>query len=1124
MRPGTLRYGKVSNDGITETVEWRHWGCVTPAILDQIASVKLDTIDGFKDLNPSDQQKIRIAVSLRRVDPSDIPATARTRSAVSIAHNPNANLKRKADHSSLVPPPMTQGTRRAMIAEEEEDAATPSDESIDEMYGRMVTEVVGIRHYRGLVGPGEEVLLVREPHNQYDRNAIQVKNISRVQVGHLGRQVASQLAPLLDQKLITIEGVMNDGNLGGRAGYTLSITLKIYGAPENRDRVLPQLPYQARGTAPRAQPAVASTSAASVIGGRVGSTSAYNSSSYASAVVNRAGGPLPGAPPAYTFSQTAASRAAPSQPKVQGPTPAQLEAIRKQQEALAKAAELQSMLNTLEKVNDEGRRSSLLDTLCSQGDVLKLPLYPNPPGTAIGDLKVDLLKHQAQALQWAIDKETPVLPTKESDPPVQFWQFKKNGAKSFYYNVATKTPTETPPTLGKGALCGDAMGLGKTLTMIALILATKKMNTPSFSKATLIVAPVSILSNWEKQIADHVVPGHLTTYMYYGNNRNISAADLQKYDIVITTYQTITGEHGAAEGSGSGAPSKKKKKVEGALMEVPWKRVILDEGHVIRNPKTKMARAVVALKADKRWVLTGTPIINSPRDLGSMMTFLKICQPLDSEDFFKRLLLRPLKNGEPAGAELLRALMTQICLRRTKEMQDENGVPLIALPPVEMIKVPVTLTDEARRLYDQIEEVSQNRVNHILENAAPAILQSNVLSMLTRLRQLALHPGLLPANYLQELRAADEASAKADGPVQAITQEEKLRLQDLLAQAIEDCEECPICFNLLDDARITSCAHMFCVGCIMEVITRDARCPMDRRALTVADLYERTPQMELTQAPRAREPTPETCDGSSAKIDQLIQLLRLIPAGEKSLVFSQFTSFLDKVVEALEKEGIPFVRFDGKMSARRRQEAIERFSVPIQNVEPAAAPSNSQRRTSRNASRAASSRTASMSNVDAGAASDSDDDFMPVQDSEQDVDDDDQEFEALVSDEENPRVMLISLKAGALGLNLTVANNVFLMDPWWQEGIESQAIDRVNRIGQKKNVHVYQLIAENTVESKVLDIQERKKKLIKEAFSGIKSKETQRQQKEARLQDLIELFGIRRQNSNAEGGETPATE
>jgi hypothetical protein len=94
----------------------------------------------------------------------------------------------------------------------------------------------------------------------------------------------------------------------------------------------------------------------------------------------------------------------------------------------------------------------------------------------------------------------------------------------------------------------------------------------------------------------------------------------------------------------------------------------------------------------------------------------------------------------------------------------------------------------------------------------------------------------------------------------------------------------------------------------------------------------------------------------------------------------------------------------------------------------------------------------------------------------------------------------IPLFQGALGLNLTVANNVFLMDPsvlslayaflapldvlffahsWWQEAIESQAIDRVNRIGQKRNIRIYQLIAKNTVESKVLEIQGRKKELIK---------------------------------------------
>ena len=57
-----------------------------------------------------------------------------------------------------------------------------------------------------------------------------------------------------------------------------------------------------------------------------------------------------------------------------------------------------------------------------------------------------------------------------------------------------------------------------------------------------------------------------------------------------------------------------------------------------------------------------------------MLTFLKICQPLDNEDFFKRLLLRPLKNGVPSGAELLRALMSNICLRRTKEVSQPLSV------------------------------------------------------------------------------------------------------------------------------------------------------------------------------------------------------------------------------------------------------------------------------------------------------------------------------------------------------------------------------------------------------------------------------------------------------------------
>lgn len=80
--------------------------------------------------------------------------------------------------------------------------------------------------------------------------------------------------------------------------------------------------------------------------------------------------------------------------------------------------------------------------------------------------------------------------------------------------------------------------------------------------------------------------------------------------------------------------------------------------------------------------------------------------------------------------------------------------------------------------------------------------------MLTRLRQLALHPGLIPIDYVDQLRHMDEDNDS----VMLVNPEGKARLQSLLLQAIEDCEECPICFGVLDDPRITACSHRFCLA------------------------------------------------------------------------------------------------------------------------------------------------------------------------------------------------------------------------------------------------------------------------------------------------------------------------
>lgn len=97
---------------------------------------------------------------------------------------------------------------------------------------------------------------------------------------------------------------------------------------------------------------------------------------------------------------------------------------------------------------------------------------------------------------------------------------------------------------------------------------------------------------------------------------------------------------------------------------------------------------------------------------------------------------------------------------------------------------------------------------------------------------------------------------------------------------------------------------------------------------------------------------------------------------------------------------------------------------------------------------------------------------------------------------------LISIKAGGLGLNLTEADYVFIIDPWWNPAVEMQAMDRAHRIGQKNKVFVYKIITENTIEEKILKLQDSKKKLVKDLIV-----EEQSLVKNINVKDIKEIFG-----------------
>ncbi|KAJ7154612.1 SNF2 family N-terminal domain-containing protein [Mycena filopes] len=111
--------------------------------------------------------------------------------------------------------------------------------------------------------------------------------------------------------------------------------------------------------------------------------------------------------------------------------------------------------------------------------------------------------------------------------------------------------------------------------------------------------------------------------------------------------------------------------------------------------------------------------------------------------------------------------------------------------------------------------------------------------------------------------------------------------------------------------------------------------------------------------------------------------------------------------------------------------------------------------------------------------------------------------QALVDIETDPRktVILVSLKAGGVGLNLTACNHVILVEMWWNPALEDQAFDRTHRVGQTRNVHIYKLKIADTVEDRILELQERKRELTKVALSGHHVKN-----KDLGMHELLELF------------------
>src|SRR5665648_1213967 len=260
---------------------------------------------------------------------------------------------------------------------------------------------------------------------------------------------------------------------------------------------------------------------------------------------------------------------------------------------------------------------------------------------------------------------------------------------------------------GLGGCLADDMGLGKTIQALTLLLRLKRKEqlSPVFphknsaqlslfvsdetvetqmQSATLIVLPVSLVHNWEKEIRKFAPS--LKSYVYSGARRREKGSIndiIANYDIILTTYGTVRND------------------VE-ELSQYEFFFLILDESQYIKNSESKTYKTITGIRSQHRIVLTGTPIENSLSDLWAQMNFLNTGL-LGSKNYFKQEFLLPIERDKSTDAsEKLQKLIHPFILRRTKEQVAKD------LPSLTEETIVVEMTPEQSEFYETEKSAVRN--------------------------------------------------------------------------------------------------------------------------------------------------------------------------------------------------------------------------------------------------------------------------------------------------------------------------------------------------------------------------------------------------------------------------------
>ena len=595
------------------------------------------------------------------------------------------------------------------------------------------------------------------------------------------------------------------------------------------------------------------------------------------------------------------------------------------------------------------------------------------------------------------------------------------------------------------------------------------------SDTTLIVVPMSLLGQWRDEILRSSEKGSVRVVTYYGDSKGNLENQLKRntkvesedgtvvdysnaFKVVITSYGVLISDYNAFEKN-----SYSSEITIPTLFDYYWHRVVLDEAHHIKNRSTLNAKAAFQIAAYRRWALTGTPIVNRLEDLFSLLKYLKV-EPWSDFTFFRSFITIPFSNRDPKAIELIQVILASCLIRREKNMKDSDGKSIVNLPKKTVQIVKLEFSPEERQIYNALYNKAKRKFDALSHKGMLLKSFSSILTMLLRLRQAALHPFLVTSKTskndnnddeikndnndisgidIQSMIAKFAAGGDSNYAAQVLKDltKSKKKNDDSENDENDDENDCPICFEDMILPVLLPCMHKSCKECVLGYFDK------------LEDKGEETSCPVCRKGPVRTDQLLEVVyDEPSSQQEQMIRL-RKAHNFKSSVKLNALIESLQELRKVDRKfKAVVFSQFTGFLDLAGDILKSNQFK---------------------------------FLRLDGSTSQKHREDVLKE-----------------LNEIEDNVILLISLKAGGVGLNLTSANHVYLMDVWWNEAIENQAIDRVHRIGQERDVNVIRFCVKDTIEDRVLQIQQRKSVLVDNALGG---KSTEHNRKE-RIENLKLMF------------------